>query len=79
MPAQAAVDAAVRDLGDQQRHRQSRVWHSALGALPADLSPNLDTGREHLPETAGSAFPDVLDLLLARRAAQRNDSGAAER
>ncbi|GAA5020499.1 TetR/AcrR family transcriptional regulator [Kitasatospora paranensis] len=74
--AHAALDAAVRDLSDQQRHQQSRVWHSAQDALPAESYPNLHTVREHLPEMAGSAFPDVLELLLAQFEASRRKSGA---
>ncbi|WP_282203076.1 TetR/AcrR family transcriptional regulator [Kitasatospora fiedleri] len=64
--AHAALDADVRTLTAQQRDQQDRSWRSVHGNLPAAEYPHLHAVRDHLPEMAGSAFPDVLDLLLAR-------------
>ncbi|MER5763908.1 TetR/AcrR family transcriptional regulator C-terminal domain-containing protein [Streptomyces sp. NPDC002082] len=68
--AHAALDADVRDLSDGQRHEQARAWREVYSTLPADRYPHLHRVREHLPEMAGSAFPDTLDALLAQFEAQ---------
>ncbi|MFE5191114.1 TetR/AcrR family transcriptional regulator [Streptomyces sp. NPDC056628] len=63
--AHAAVDADVRDLSEQQRDQESRVWQEVNSHLPAGQYPNLHQVREHLHLMGGSPFPDTLDALLA--------------
>ncbi|MER5866231.1 TetR/AcrR family transcriptional regulator C-terminal domain-containing protein [Kitasatospora sp. NPDC002040] len=73
--AHAALDADVRSLSEQQRLQQGEVWRTVHGSLPAERYPNLHAVREHLPEMAGSAFPDALELMLAQFEAVRPADG----
>ncbi|MEU6370350.1 TetR/AcrR family transcriptional regulator C-terminal domain-containing protein [Streptomyces sp. NPDC046931] len=64
--AHAALDAEVRSLGDARREPDGPTWTDPGGDLPADAHPHLRAVRDHLPVLARSAFPDVLELLLAQ-------------
>lgn len=69
--AHAALDASVRDLGEDRQRQQEQAWTHVYGTLSADDHPHLHAVRAHLPQMAGSAFTDALDAVLASfRAAQ---------
>ncbi|MFD7732927.1 TetR/AcrR family transcriptional regulator [Kitasatospora phosalacinea] len=65
--AHATLDADVLGLTAQQREQQAGVWQDVDALLP-DEYPHLHAVRDHLPDMAQSAFPDVLDILLAHLA-----------
>ncbi|AUG75018.1 TetR family transcriptional regulator [Kitasatospora sp. MMS16-BH015] len=77
--AHATLDADIRNLSEQQRDQQARVWREVHASLPADDYPHLHAVRDHLPDLAASAFPDALDMLLAQleaRAPRRQPAAA---
>ncbi|MDN3060990.1 TetR/AcrR family transcriptional regulator C-terminal domain-containing protein [Streptomyces sp. SRF1] len=69
--AHAILDAEVRDLTEQQREHQARVWQDLYGTLPPETYPNLHAVRDRLTDMADSGFPATLDVLLAQFAALR--------
>ncbi|MFD0260782.1 TetR/AcrR family transcriptional regulator [Kitasatospora indigofera] len=73
--AQAAVDAAVLDLDEHRREQQGAAWTTHHAGLPAGQYPNLHRVREHLGLMAGSAFPEILETLIDRFAAQLGPEG----
>lgn len=70
MLAQAAVDAAVLDLDEHRREQQGAAWTTHPAELPADEYPNLHVVRDHLALMAGSPFPEILEMMTDRFAAE---------
>ncbi|MET7398998.1 TetR/AcrR family transcriptional regulator [Dactylosporangium sp. NPDC005572] len=61
--ALAALD--VSDLPPEQERADWETWLDTASGLPADDYPNVHAVRGHLPAMAGSAFPGVLEMMIA--------------
>jgi len=73
--AHSALEASYLALAPETREADDRAWQETYNTLPMSDYPGIGTVRPHLAVgMAGSAFEDVLDLLLqsiARRAPAR--------
>ncbi|GAA2326056.1 TetR/AcrR family transcriptional regulator [Dactylosporangium salmoneum] len=61
--ALAALD--VSDLAPEQEQADWQTWLDTAKGLPADDYPNMHAVRDHLPVMGESAFPGVLDTMIA--------------
>nr|WP_202512530.1 TetR/AcrR family transcriptional regulator [Streptomyces sp. SID3343] len=63
--AHAALEASFAALAPEVRAADDRSWAETYNSLPEGDYPGISIVRRHLPEgMSGSAFEDVLDMLL---------------